>query len=175
MKILKTLVVALFVFFAGYAIVQSFLAEPDPFDINDYEYMTELKEKGDYEQFVKTMYYRDSFTVDSFLREHPDFWEKAQSEAKNIAYADSITNRLESIKKQFSYWDGAHTLLERSIKSSMADPKSYDHIETKWLDKDDHILVTTRFRERNSFGGMEIKTVEAKITIAGEIIEAKYI
>lgn len=68
-----------------------------------------------------------------------------------------IAARKERISKQFSPWDGAHRNLEKYIKKSMNDPKSYKHDETTYSDKGSYILVQTRFRGKNSFGATVYK------------------
>lgn len=80
------------------------------------------------------------------------------------------------ISSQFSLWDGAHTALEDLIKDNLNDEKSYDHIETTYIDvnsqemKDtvngilldagysnrveiDDLFITTEFSAKNAFGG----------------------
>lgn len=75
--------------------------------------------------------------------------------------------RLKKIEKQFSSWDGSHTTLEKYIKENMNDPGSYEHVETRYKDNDDHILVFTTFRAKNGFGGVVKQTMSARATIDG--------
>jgi hypothetical protein len=77
----------------------------------------------------------------------------------------------QQIEKQFSSWDGSHRTLERHIKDIMNDPSSYEHIETRYIDNGDHLLVFTRFRGKNGFGGMVQQAITAKIDMDGNIIE----
>jgi len=79
--------------------------------------------------------------------------------------------RQELVEKQFSAWDGSHYALERLIKKNLKDPDSYEHIETRFGDKGEYILVYTKYRARNSFGGMVIEEMGAKVDINGNIIE----
>lgn len=81
-----------------------------------------------------------------------------------------IAARKERILKQFSSWDGAHRNLEKYIKKSMNDPKSYKHDETTYVDKGSYILVQTRFRGKNSFGATVLQTVTAKVELDGNIL-----
>lgn len=50
------------------------------------------------------------------------------------------------IAKQFSAWNGEHIKLTRLIKQQMNDPKSFEHIESKYWEQDDHIIVVESFR-----------------------------
>lgn len=73
--------------------------------------------------------------------------------------------RQEVIGKCFSGWDGSHRNLEMKIKDLMNDPDSYIHEETRHNDKGDRIVIYTKFRGKNSFGGVvrEIATAESDL------------
>lgn len=80
--------------------------------------------------------------------------------------------RKEKIESQFSSWDGSHRKLEALIKESMNDPKSYEHVETKYWDMTDHLVVLTTFRGKNAFGGTVTNWVKAKVDLSdGTILE----
>jgi hypothetical protein len=80
-------------------------------------------------------------------------------------------DRQELIEEQFSAWDGSHFNLTERIKSSMNDPSSYEHVDTRYVDNGDHLLVMTTFRGANAFGGVVKNTVAAKVKIDGTILE----
>jgi len=79
--------------------------------------------------------------------------------------------RTEQIEKEFSAWDGSHRGLTEVIKKSMNDPKSYEHVETRYIDKGDHLIVTTEFRGKNAFGGVVKNSVIAKVDLNGNVLE----
>lgn len=79
--------------------------------------------------------------------------------------------RQDEISRGFSAWDGSHVQLERYIKKNLKDPDSYEHIETRYGDQGDYLLVSTSYRARNSFGGMVVGKVIAKAAIDGQLIE----
>ena len=79
--------------------------------------------------------------------------------------------RLKRIERQFSGWDGSHSGLERVIKRAMNDPDSYDHAETVYWDKGDHLIVKTTYRGKNAFGGVVKNFVTAKVSLDGQILE----
>jgi len=78
--------------------------------------------------------------------------------------------RKERIEKGFSGWDGSHRALTKLIKQSMNDPDSYDHVETVYWDKKDHLIVRTTFRGKNAFGGVVKNWVKAKCDLDGNVI-----
>jgi hypothetical protein len=101
--------------------------------------------------------------------------EQERKEAKErlakAAEEERVQSRINLIAKQFSGWDGSHIELTRIIKDSMNDPKSYEHVETRYSDKGDYILVWTTFRGKNAFGGVVKNSVGAKFTLDGRLIE----
>lgn len=79
--------------------------------------------------------------------------------------------RKDQLQKHFSAWDGSHRGLTKLIKKSMNDPASYDHVETVYWDKGDHLVVKTTFRGKNAFGGVVKNWVMAKVDLNGNVIE----
>jgi hypothetical protein len=79
--------------------------------------------------------------------------------------------RKELVEKYFSVWDGSHMGLTKVIKESMNDPKTYEHVETRYGDKGDYLLVSTTFRGKNTFGGLVINKVVAKVDLEGNVLE----
>lgn len=94
---------------------------------------------------------------------------------ENKAYKDKYSfynekmNRVRSIEKQFSQFDGSHTLLEKMIKRSLKNPDSYEHVETVYWDKGNYILVKTTYRGTNSFNAVVTDSVEQAFTIEGDV------
>ena len=78
--------------------------------------------------------------------------------------------RTEKIERAFSPFSGAHRELQSTIKNSLKDPDSYEHINTGYVDKGDYLIVTTTYRAKNSFGGMVVETVKAKSDLKGKVI-----
>lgn len=79
--------------------------------------------------------------------------------------------RKEKIEGCFSAWDGAHRNLEKQVKAAMNDPDSYDHVETRYSDKGDHLIVSTTFRGKNSFGGTVKNSIIAKTDLNCNVVE----
>lgn len=64
-----------------------------------------------------------------------------------------------------SAWDGSHRELVRTLKDTLRDPDSFEHIETKITpvnDKGMHVLMM-RYRARNGFGGMNLGSLMATV------------
>lgn len=103
---------------------------------------------------------------------------KAEEERKAKAERQSKSNaeRKESIEQRFSAWNGSHRRLVNLVKSTMHDPKSFEHVKTDAWDKKDHLIVNMQFRGKNVYGGVVLTHVKAKININDdkdiEIIES---
>jgi len=81
------------------------------------------------------------------------------------------TERQIEVEKQFSAWDGSHNGLTKLIKDAMNDPNSYEHVETVFWDKNDHLIVMTTYRGKNAFGGVVKNFVKAKVDFNGNVLE----
>ena len=66
--------------------------------------------------------------------------------------------------KCLSSWDGSYDSLKRYTKKNLKDPKSFDHRETR-ITKifDGHQMVFMKYGAKNSFGGIVVETIGARI------------
>lgn len=74
----------------------------------------------------------------------------------------------EWLLEDFSAWDGSYTPLERTIKNSMNDKSSYEHIETSYRKvffgtKRPHIVIISVFSGKNAFGGIVKQEISVKV------------
>jgi hypothetical protein len=104
----------------------------------------------------------------SFKSRIPKEISQVKTKKSNESPAKKRKKRIEAA---FSPWDGSHRFLERSIKRSMNDPDSYDHISTTYLDKGKYLIVKTTFRGKNAFGALVINSVTAKTDLDGNVLE----
>ena len=81
------------------------------------------------------------------------------------------TERQIQLEKQFSAWDGSHNTLTQLIKKSMNDPDSYEHVESKYWDMTDYVVVRTVYSGKNAFGGRVKNFVKAKFDNNGNLLE----
>ncbi len=61
--------------------------------------------------------------------------------------------------------------LTGGIKGTMNDPSSYEHVDTRYADEGDYLIVTTRFRGKSTLGGVVTNTLVAKVDLDGHIVE----
>ena len=78
----------------------------------------------------------------------------------------------ESIKSQFSSWDGSHRDLVKRIKSRMHDAGSFEHVKTQYrIEKsNEKLFVKTTFRGKNEYGTKVLNSVSAEYTLEGKFI-----
>lgn len=67
----------------------------------------------------------------------------------------------QKIDRLFSPYNGSHIELTKLIKSNLKDPDSFEHIKTSYEIKGDTIFVLTRYRAKNTFGGVVNESVNA--------------
>ena len=112
------------------------------------------------------------------ISDDSDAFQLAQMELEALtAYKDdniaSEARRL-NIKKQFSAWDGSHRRLEQYIKENMNDPKSYEHIETRYVEKDGGLLIITSFRGKNAFNAVVKQQAAAVADLDGNLLSVDF-
>ena len=83
----------------------------------------------------------------------------------------ALLARRDKIEKTFSSYDGSHRRLEKLIISSMHNPDSYDHVETRYGDKGDHLIVVMKYRGTNGVGAVVTNTVSARVALEGRVLE----
>lgn len=76
------------------------------------------------------------------------------------------------IQALFSSWDGSLYSLKELVKENMHNPNSFEHVETRYEDKGDYILVAMKYRGENGFGAIRTEHIAAKVDLAtGSILE----
>lgn len=107
----------------------------------------------------------------TFIEEVKEKERLQKEEAERVKKEAEAVERKKLIETQFSAWDGSHRNLTKAIKESMNDPDSYEHVETTYTDNGDHLIVLTKFRGKNGFGGTVLNAVKAKVSIEGDVLK----
>lgn len=81
--------------------------------------------------------------------------------------------REEKIESSFSKYDGSHRGLVKHVENIMNDPDSFEHVETTYLDKGNHLLVRMKYRGTNSFGAKVLGTVTAICDFDGNVLSTE--
>jgi len=118
-----------------------------------------------------------------FLTNIAKMSDSYHSELVENAIIQAEAERKNEIREKFektlmSSWDGSNRALERYIKANMNDPKSYEHIETRYsinYDKGVAVLMT-KFRGKNAFGGVVVNACVATQDInSGKLLSTDFI
>lgn len=79
--------------------------------------------------------------------------------------------RQKEISKCFSSWDGSHRKLTDAVQNAMDDPKSFEHVETRYRDNGDRLLLFMTFRGKNKFGATVKNMVTAEASMDCSIVK----
>jgi hypothetical protein len=74
------------------------------------------------------------------------------------------------IEGQFSKRDGSHRNVERTLKESLKDPSSYEHVETRYVAHSNSLTVYTSYRAKNSFGAKVLNSAVAEVDAGGNVL-----
>ena len=97
-----------------------------------------------------------------------------KEDSLNVIKQDSIKKvkeRKEFVEKHFSKWSGEHRGVEKYIKDNMNDPDSYEHEKTTYLETPNYLVVTTKYRGKNKFGGLVLQESMFKVNYEGQVLE----
>lgn len=75
------------------------------------------------------------------------------------------------IKDQFSAWDGSHKDLVKLVKDNMNDPKSFEHVKTKYRVENKDLVVYMEYRGKNAFNTLIKGTVKARASYTDNTIK----
>lgn len=93
--------------------------------------------------------------------------KKFQEEAVRSAAAKA------KVESQFSPWNGAHRNVEAAVKTAMRNPKSYEHVETRYKVTDGGLTVYTQYRGTNAFNAIVTNTAVATVDAEGNVLSLK--
>ena len=82
------------------------------------------------------------------------------------------TTTANTFKKQFSAWDGSHYKTVKYVKNVMKDPRSFKHVETKYLDyasDKGYRVIIMKYRGKNSFNAVVTNTIAVKVKLNGDV------
>jgi len=69
-------------------------------------------------------------------------------------------------------WNNSSPDLVKAVKKSMNDPKSFEHIYTRYWNLGNQVVVKMAFRGRNAFGGVVAQKVRAEFDCSGSLLSA---
>lgn len=117
------------------------------------EFKLKERNKGDYDYLLDKCKKYDELDDQSF-----------NAKCDGFKYAPETQKHIK-ITEQFSVWDGSHINLVSTIKESLHDSSSFEHIHTMYWEKGDIVSIKMSFRANNAFGTPVTSTVIAEAGI----------
>lgn len=84
---------------------------------------------------------------------------------------DNKPPHTKAIESQFDHFNGSHIKVTQYIKSQMKNPSSFEHVESKYIDQNNYLVIIETYRGTNSFGGIVTSSIKAKVDMDGNIID----
>ena len=83
----------------------------------------------------------------------------------------SIDQRKAQIESQLSKWDGSHPAAVEAVKGRMKNPRSFEHVETRYLDPGSGTFsVYMTYRGTNSFNAVVTNTAVVLVSMSGQVV-----
>lgn len=79
----------------------------------------------------------------------------------------------DTLKKQFSAWDGSHHKTVRYVKGIMKNPKSFEHVKTTYTPHKDknYRVIMMQYRGTNSFNAVVTNTIFVQVKLNGDVVK----
>lgn len=92
-----------------------------------------------------------------------DYTAEAQPATPTAAATPEPVQDPNAPERFLSSWDGSNRELVNLVKSSMNDPKSFEHVETRFRDNGDSLSLIMTFRGTNGFGAIVTNKISADL------------
>lgn len=122
------------------------------------------------EQIYKTLMREEPGSLAQYQGKLKEVTAALEAERQARAAASERAALEASIKSQFSGWDGSHRNVEAALKAQMKNPKSYEHVETRYSVGADSITVVTTYRGTNGFGAVVTSQAIATVDKTGNVL-----
>ena len=79
----------------------------------------------------------------------------------------------EDFKLQFSAWNGSHRKTVEFVKESMHNPKSFKHVETRYIDHAEkgYRVIQMKYRGTNLYNAVVTNSIWVKVNLHGNVFE----
>lgn len=101
---------------------------------------------------------------------HIELAERRNAEAAKQA-AEAKLN--EDFKLQFSMWNGSHRKTVEYVKEHMHNPKSFEHVETRYIDyvEKGYRVIQMKYRGTNLYNAIVTNSIWIKVDLYGNVFE----
>lgn len=79
----------------------------------------------------------------------------------------------ENFKLQFSIWNGSHRKTVEYVKEHMHNPKSFEHVETRYRDyaENGYRIIQMKYRGTNLYNAIVTNSIWVKVDLHGNVFE----
>ena len=88
--------------------------------------------------------------------------------------AEAAKDKLdEDFKLQFSLWNGSHRKTVEYVKERMHNPKSFEHVETRYIDyaEKGYCVIQMKYRGTNLYNAIVTNLIWVKVDLHGNVFE----
>lgn len=103
----------------------------------------------------------------------PMLFFKIACSGKEVKLSKSELHK-KNIEKMFLWDGGPQRELFNLVNNDLNDPKSFEHINTYWIEGNGAISIIMTFTAKNGFGGTMKKTVSVESDTLGHITKINY-
>lgn len=87
-------------------------------------------------------------------------------EKQALKQKDEHEKRLQEFEKKcLKGWDGEHRELVKLVKENMHNPKSFEHVETRYGVTGDYAGIVMTYRGTNMYGAVVTNSIKAKVSL----------
>lgn len=107
-------------------------------------------------------------SIDSFINEKVINSQKELNgiEQKALDQIAEHKKQMDQFEKNcLSGWDGSHGELVKYVKDRMDDPRSFEHIETRFGINENYVGIVMTYKGKNGYKGTVTKSIRAKVNL----------
>src|SRR5690606_11796153 len=87
-------------------------------------------------------------------------------EKKALKQKEEHEKRMQKFEEKcLSSWDGSHRELVKLVKQNMHNPKSFEHVDTRYGITGDYAGIVMVYRGTNAFGAIVTNNIKAKVSL----------
>ena len=103
----------------------------------------------------------------------PYHTELANRQNAAAAKRDAKAKIDEDFKLQFSAWNGSHRKTVEYVKERMHNPKSFKHVETRYIDhaENGYRVIQMKYRGTNLYNAIVTNSIWVKVDLHGNVFE----
>ena len=98
--------------------------------------------------------------------------KRVETVAKEVVQEEFEKEKLDSdFRLQFSVWNGSHDKTVKYVKAQMHNPKSFEYVETKYIDyaEKGFRVISMKYRGTNLYNAVITQTIWVNVDLEGNV------